>query len=152
MDLRRTMQMYAMLWNSAYAEIERDGAGRPFALWPIEPWRVTPYRRTPQSPLQYRVSNPSGSETFFDRRDLIHVRGLTADGVAPIDPIMKMRESISLALAAERFGGQFFGNGSTFGGIITYQGDPGEQVKKDTREALARRHQGVENAHKLLAL
>jgi hypothetical protein len=67
--------------------------------------------------------------------------------------IQKMRESIGLGLATERFGGSFFGNGATFGGVIAYKGPrPPELSDKNYRDALNAEHQGVDRAHKLLAL
>jgi hypothetical protein len=63
-----------------------------------------------------------------------------------------MRESLGLSLAAERYGSYAFSNGLSFGGVITYEGNPADEVKKNNREVLERRHAGVENARKFLAL
>lgn len=152
MDWRRTMQGHVLIWGNGYSEIERDQADRPRALWPITPDRVTPVRRSPMGVLEYKVLNANNREIFLPARDVLHIRGLSFDGVSGYRALEKMRESISLALAAERFGGEFFGNGSTFGGVISYPDNPKDEVRKQNREVLERRHKGVDNAHKFLAL
>lgn len=149
---KETLQAHVLLWGNGYAEIVRNGGDQPVALWQLTPDRVTPFRRTPDAPLQYRVANLHGGVEIFEARNILHIPGLGFDGVCGYSIISKARESIGLGLAAERFGGGFFGNGSTFGGVISYPNDPSDLVKENTAKALQARHQGVENAHKFLAL
>lgn len=144
LTLRQVVQAHALTWHGGFMEIERDGAGRPVALWPLTPDRVTPFRRGYDAPLEFRVSNPSGTETFFAAGDIIHIPGLGWDGANGYNLVQHARETIGLGIATERFGASFFGNGSTFGGVISYPTDPSPAVKKDNREVLATRHQGVE--------
>ena len=56
MQFRRQVMVHALVSKGGYAEIVRDGAGRPIALWNLEPHRVEPFydekaivdgRRTP---------------------------------------------------------------------------------------------------------
>jgi HK97 family phage portal protein len=151
MVFRRTMQAHALMWQNAYAEIERDQANRPIAMWPLVPERVSVFRQAGR--LRYRVQNPSGGEVLIDPEDMIHLVGQSHDGTVGCSLIEKARESLALGLAAEKFGATFFGNGSAVGGVISYEGPrPTEMSDKNYRESLEVRHQGVERAHKLLAL
>ena len=151
--MRETMQAHLLTWGNAYAEIERNGSGRPVALWPITPDRVAPYRRTDNSILQYRVSQAGGGQIILPAADMVHIPGLGYDGVCGYSVIAKARESLGLGIATERFGGTFFGNGSTFGGVISYPGPkPTELAEKNYREAIETKHMGVDKAHKFLAL
>jgi HK97 family phage portal protein len=151
MTFRETLQGHLLTYGNAYAEIERDSAGRPMALWPLTPERVAPFRDT-AGRLGYRVASGSGEVTFA-AADMLHIPGLGYDGMCGYSVIAKARESIALGIATERFGGAFFGNGATFGGVISYPGaKPNELVIKNTQEALDSKHQGVERAHRLLAL
>jgi HK97 family phage portal protein len=152
MVFRRTMQTHLLLWQNAYAEIERDGIGRPVALWPLVPESVRLYRDRSRA-LQYRVRNPSGTETDISPDDMLHLVGHSHDGSVGCSLVQNARESLALGLAAERFGGSFFGNGATFGGVLSFPGPkPSDLDDKNFREMLNARHQGVERAHKLLAL
>ncbi len=151
MVFRRTLQAHALLWQNAYAEIERDGAGRPIAMWPLVPESVQLYRNG--RALTYRVTNPSGSTVDIQPQDMIHLVGHSHDGSVGSSLVQQARESLSLGLAAERFGGAFFGNGATFGGVISFKGPkPAGMAEESHRKQLEARHVGVERAHKMLAL
>lgn len=148
---RRTMHAHAMLWGNAYSEIERDGAGRPVAFWPLTPDRVSLFRQDGR--LKFRYVNPSGGDVDFEQRDIIHIAGLSFDGGAGYNVVDKARESIALAIAAERFGSTFFGNNAQIGGVVTFKGSkPSPESEDNKRAELAARHEGVDRAHRLLLL
>jgi len=151
-EWRKVMQAHALTWPGGFSEIERDDANKPVALWPLVPGRVRPFRATPNSDLQYLVDNIGGGNVILDRMNVIHIKGLSVDGVNGLSMVDQMSDSLGLGIAAERFGSGFYGNGASFGGVISYPNDPTDLVKKNTRETLAARHQGVQNAHRLLAL
>lgn len=151
-EWRKVMQAHALTWMGGFSEIERNQEGRPINLWPLVPGRVRPFRQTPDSDLQYLVSNAGGGNVVLDRMDVIHIKGLSLDGVNGLSMTDQMSDSLGLGIAAERFGSGFYGNGASFGGVISYPDNPGDLVKKNNRETLAARHQGVQNAHRLLAL
>jgi len=154
MVARRTMQAHALMWGNGYAEIQRDGAGRAVGYWPLTPDRVTPWRDD-RGALLYRVQNAGGRETRVDPENMIHIPGMGWDGIQGYSVIAKARESMGLGLAAERFGATFFGNGSTFGGIITYpemKTSITELYLENNRKAIEARHQGIDRAHRFLTL
>jgi HK97 family phage portal protein len=149
---RRTLQAHKLIWGNGYAEIERDQLGRPVNLWPLLPFTVQPYLE--RGILNYRVHNQDGPPIEFDSADILHLRGYSDDGICGISTIAKARESLGLGVAAERFGSTFFGNGSSFGGIISYPPGIGSnpQTRKENRESIERVHQGPDRAHRFLAL
>src|SRR6267378_1147390 len=74
---REISQAHVLLWGNAYSEIQRDGAGRPIALWPLTPDRVMPYRDVQTRALRYRVTQRDGVGTrVIDPEDMLHVPGL----------------------------------------------------------------------------
>jgi HK97 family phage portal protein len=149
---RRTMQAHVLIWRNAYAEIERDSAYRPVAIWPLVPERVN-VLRDGAGTLKYSYRNPSGGEVIYDAADMIHLVGQSHDGSVGSTLVEQARESFGLTLAAEKFGSTFFGNGATFGGVIAYKGPkPTQPAQDNLDQVLAARHQGVDRAHKLLAL
>jgi HK97 family phage portal protein len=152
LTLRQTLQAHALTWGNGYAEIERDAVGRPKHLWPITPDRVTPFRDGNGS-LAYRVSNHTSTDTIFDPSDIIHIPGLGWDGMQGYSPIAKARECVGIGMAAERFAATFYGNGSTFGGVLTHPTKFATQQARDNFEkSLKSRHKGVERANGLLLL
>jgi HK97 family phage portal protein len=151
MVMRETMQAHVLTYGNAYAEIERDNGNRPIALWPITPDRVHQVRdRIGQ--LRYRVSQIGGGEVLLDPMDTLHVPGLGFDGLTGYGVIDKMKESIGLGLAAERFGGTFFGNGSTFGGVFEHPGKLSDGARKNFIDSVNAKHQGVDKAHRFIVV
>ena len=151
---RETLQAHVLLWGNAYAEIERDSAGRPMALWPIAPHRVEPYRPTVQGnrlgAMRYRIDGNDG--VTLPASDVIHIPGLSPDGSVGYRFVLKARESIGLGVAMERFGGTFFGNGSTFGGVLSHPRTLSKQAEENLRNSIQARHQGPDRAHKFLII
>lgn len=152
MVFRRTLLLHFLIWGNAYAEIERDMVGRPIALWPLIPESVR-VDRTPAGDIVYVVSNPSGSTTTIPSADMLHFVGRSHDGSVGGSLVDKAREAIALALATERFGGKFFSNGASLGGVVSYEGPrPPEMSDDNYRAQFEARHRGAENAHKTLFL
>ncbi len=149
---REIMTAHALSWGNAYAEIERDGFNQPVALWPLTPDRVTPEWENDQ--VIYRVANPirGGVDTIIPARDMVHIRGLGYDGLCGWSVVRRARGSIGLGIAAERFGGAFFGNGSTFGGIISMPEVLDPEAEDALRASIEGFHQGPERAHRFMIL
>lgn len=149
---RQTVTAHALTWGGGYAEIERDVQNRPHALWLLTPDRVQPYR-TEADTIAYKVKRSNGDYNDISAGDMLHIPGLGFNGTVGYSVVGMARESIGLGLATEKFGGTFFGNGATFGGVIAYKGPkPPAASEKNLDEVLAAKHQGVDKAHKLLAL
>jgi HK97 family phage portal protein len=149
---RRTVQANKMVWGNGYAEIERDAAGRPVALWPLLSYQMAPFFEGGR--LRYRYRNPGGQDVIFEPSDIIHLRAQSENGIEGTSAVRAGRESFGLAIATERFGGSFFGNNTTFGGVVTYPAgiNATPQAKEDNRKAIEARHMGPDRAYRLLTL
>lgn len=151
MTFRQVLQAHLLTWGNAYSEIERDGAGRPVALWPMLPSHVRPFR-TPQKQLRYTVHSDSGPDIEFRPDEVLHIPGLGFDGTLGYSPIRQARESLGLLAATEKFGATFFGNGTSFGGALKHpkvMGTPAQNTLRDSINAL---HRGPDRAHRFLIL
>jgi HK97 family phage portal protein len=148
----RGMLMFALNLNgNGYAEIERDGAGRPKHLWPIEPVRVTPRREGGR--IVYSVSASSSSirpsPATIAAEDMIHVPGPRMRGLKGLSPIGLHREAVALGLSLQAFGSSFFGNASFAGGWLKHPAQLSPEARKRLRESIEARHQGPRNAFRL---
>jgi len=151
-SFRASLLIHALSTGNGYAEIVRDGANRPAQLIPITPDRVTPCRMS-DGTLQYRVINPGAGDAYIQAQDMIHLRGPSPDGIVGLDVVQVAREALGLAIATEKFGASFFGNGASFGGVISVPTPrPNDAAVENDRRALNAQHQGVERAHRLLML
>lgn len=109
-DFRRTLAQHMLTYGNGYAEIQRDGAGRPVALWPIGPDRIEP-QRTSDGRLFYRVNNPTGGYSELAPRDVFHVRGMGWDGLRGYSIMELAADTMKAAHSMDRFAGNYFASG-----------------------------------------
>lgn len=140
MQARETMQAHVLTWGNSYAEIVRNGFGRVVELWPMTPDIVAP-KLNKAGRIEYEIQD-GFSKSILPAQDVLHVPGLGFDGLVGYSVIRMARECIGLGLAAEAFGGGFFGNGSRVGGIISHPGRPDDPTLKTSKESWEKIHKG----------
>lgn len=171
--LRRTVQCHKLLWGNGYIEIERNpNTNRIVALWPRNPARTRPVRTLapmelegtlwPQGTMMYEtydfmkdtqiMEQDNDNQNYGFRRlvlaeDMIHMPGLSLDGRLGQDVVILARQAIGLALAAEKFGAKFFGNGAIPTGVFATPGDMTDVQLEVFKRSWAESH-GGENHHK----
>lgn len=141
---RERMAAWALLWGDAYAEIQRDLAGRVTALWPIEPHRVKAARND-AGRLTYVVHNPGAEDTELDYLDMYHVRGLGPTGLSGYYVVALFREAIALGLASQTQAASFFGNAGMPCGFLRYPGILSNEKALELLENFEGRHGGPFN-------
>jgi len=145
---RETLMSHLLLWGNAYAEIIRDGRGKVLALYPLLPDRMT-VDRSPNGELYYEYRKDSGY-VILRPEDILHIPGLGFDGLVGYSPIAMAKNAIGMAIATEEYGGKFFANGASPGGVLEHPG-----VVKDPariRESWNAVYQGSGNAHRVAVL
>lgn len=159
---KQTMSAHACGWGNGYAEIQRDGANMPIALWPIHPSRVTP--RLDGDEIVYDVAVgperlkmwPARSAGFkpvtLMQDEMFHIQGLGSNGICGFSPAALGKESIGAALAAQDFTGGFFGNGTTIGGILSHPGQLSKPAQERLIESVEQRHKGSDKAFRPMVL
>jgi HK97 family phage portal protein len=156
MSFRETLTHHAMGWGNGYAEISRDGSGRPLAMHPIHPSRVTPIKVNDQ--VFYRVLagdiSLGGGQGRVEvvnipARNMIHLRGLGGDGLVGYSVFRLASQGLGLALAAETFGAAFFRSGASVGGIIEMAKKLSPEAKEKIREDWDSKFGGAQNAGKV---
>ena len=102
-----------LLWGNHYGLIDSSRSGANIgAILPIAPDCVNPVR-TKSGDLIYEVRVPNQPNQQYAPSEIFHVRGMGPNPLVGWSPIKMARESISLGMAADRFGASFFGNGTT---------------------------------------
>jgi HK97 family phage portal protein len=117
------------------------------SLIPIHPDRVEV--KVYQDEKFYNIDQ--GKETFDDS-EMIHILGLSFDGIIGKSVIEAARESIGLGLAADQFGGSFFGNGANVSAVLKHPGRLSDEAYKRLMSSWQRRYSGLDNAHKTAIL
>ena len=116
-NFKETLQAHALTWGNGYAEIERNIAGDPIALWILEPHRVTP-KRNDVGNIVYEVREDDGTVNEIPASRIFHHRGLGYDGLRGYSPVRLGSNNVALSKAMELFGAAFFGNGCTLTGVL----------------------------------
>ena len=139
---KRLLVTHALTWGNGYAEIERDGSGRPVWLWPIHPDRVR-VERAPSGAVQYRCRGLLGQpDVVLASSDVLHIRGPGDDELIGTSVIAKAAQSIGLGLAMENFGASFFGNGTNMGGVLMHPQRLSEAARTNLETSLKNRASG----------
>jgi HK97 family phage portal protein len=146
-NFRETCQAHLCLHGNAYIAIKRNEAGQPIKLIPVHPDRVQV--KVYKDEKFYTIDD--GKETFDDT-EMIHILGLSFDGIVGKSVIEAARESIGLGLAADQFGGSFFGNGANVSAVLTHPGRLSDEAYKRLMASWQRRYSGLDNAHKTAIL
>lgn len=174
----KVLMVHCLLWGNGYAELERDGGGSIIGLWPRNPARTRPIRllkqlmfrgdMLPAGTLLFETSdnlmdnssatvdqNPDeqniGRRRLIPAEDMLHIPGLSLDGRLGQSTVWLARQAFGLALATEKYGAKFFGNGARPAGVLTL---PTAMQTKDIetlRRSWAEAH-GGENQFKVAVL
>ncbi len=153
-----TAMVHLSLWGNAYMEISRNFQGEVMGLWPLHPGRTRPVRTTSgQLAYETRIgkgepNNRKDETVLLPARNVLHVMGLSVDGVRGLSVIGTVREGIGLGFAYEAFGSYFFGN-NTVPGLMLTTDAPMKKEKVDELERRIREgHEGLTNSQRLMIL
>ena len=100
-----------MRWGRFHAYKARASDGTTANLIPVHAGNVT-VEQMDSRRLMFEVQLENGRTERWDQPRMLYVRGAGTDFFRPVSPVMAVRESIALELAAEQFGAAFFSNGA----------------------------------------
>lgn len=149
-DFRATMQLNVLLEGNAYANIVRSGT-RVMQLVPLDPFRVVVTQNADWT-LNYKYAKPVGGHVDYTANDILHIRGLSRDGISGMSRTHLAREAIGLALQAELAAARLFKNGTMVGGVVSHPGQLSKEAFDNLREMLNERYASAENAQKTMLL
>jgi len=152
MSFKTTLTAHCVTWGNAFAEIQWDANGYPVALWPLRPDKMKVGRDSVTKELIYAYTLPDGMTVKLPAYRVFHIPGFGFDGIIGYDPIYLAREGIGMALALEEFGGRFFGNGATPGGVLEHPHNLSETAQENLRKSWNEMHQGLSNQHRIAIL
>jgi HK97 family phage portal protein len=155
-EFYETLMGHLQCWGNAFAAIERDGSGRVINLWQKRPDWMSVRRDLATGSLIYTYANANGaSQKYVNdgvRNQILHVRGLSPDGLIGYSPIRLQRESIGLAMAVDEYGARLFRNQAKPGGILRTDKALGKNASDRIRKSWEDAHQGNANAHRVAVL
>ncbi|MFP1683348.1 phage portal protein [Alloalcanivorax sp. C16-1] len=135
------------------ALIERDGAGYPTELIPLNPKKVQVLKGRDGLPYY----NLLDYQQILGMDQIHHVKAFSMDGFIGVSPLATNPNAIGLALATEEHAAAVFKRGATMSGVIERPGGdvkPIESQEKVDRllEKFTERHSGLRNAFSVALL
>lgn len=121
-DFKEQLTRDALLHGNGYAFVNRVN-GQPFELTRLDPESVQVDIDLATSEPIYRIVQHAKVLRQIDRRDVLHIKAPSLNGVAGESPVMLAQDAIGLALVLERHAAQLFGNGAKPSGILSFPGN-----------------------------
>ena len=153
---KEIMTAAAVLHGNAYAEISRDASGEVTGLWYIPTQNVQPYFDTNTESVWYAIYSGDyrGGAPYMGipAKNMLHILGLSYDGLAGYSPLYLQRETFALHLASQRYGASFFKNGARPAGIIKFPNKLSPEAKDGLRRSWDSFHSGAGNTGRVAIL
>lgn len=143
-------QMMSMLHRGdGFSWKLRNDLGQVFGLRSLHPDRMRVGRHPDTGRKVFQVD---GGEQLFTSRDILHIPGLSYDGLRGLDVIRYQTGALGTAAAADEYAARFFDAGSHLNQYVQLQ----DQLTR--KQAIAKRaefqafHRGLQNAHELAVI
>lgn len=149
-----TMIQWSLIWGNGISWIIREGSRitdliplRPDCIWPelvdFDGGQV----------MLYHYSSPtSGKQYTFFPYEVIHIQGLTSDGVWGYPLFEIAKNTIGQGLAVEKHGNKTFANGARPGGVLEHPSKLTPDARRNIRADWESVHGGSGNAGKIAVL
>ncbi|WP_408997965.1 phage portal protein [Syntrophus buswellii] len=147
-ELRELLVGHLCLRGNAYCFIERD-QGEVVALWPLHPDKVTVELQGRELVYKHQAD---GQEKTYPMSDILHIRGLSADGIIGYSPLTLLRDCFGYSKAVQEYSSSYFKNDASPGGILTTPNALSGQSQANLREAWTGGHAGKGKHHKVAVL
>lgn len=138
---------HALMWGNSYSEIERDNAGNVIAIWPMLPDRTTPIRQG--RALVYEYNLGSGEKVFLPATSVLHIRGLSFDGIMGLDVLTYLARTAAIGVAMDSFQAAFFANGTHVSGGLFHPKTLSKDAQKRLRDEFEEVYRGPTNAFRM---
>lgn len=153
----RTLEVQRCLLGNAYVVPEfSNRTGRAEGLYPIDASKVEVWVDDvglvgARNKVWY-VLHVGGERRKLAFDEIIHLKGLTTDGIVGIAPLDHLRYLAESGASATRFVNNFYRHGLQTRGIVHYVGDLNEDAKRKFREKFEDMAAGLKNAHRISML
>jgi HK97 family phage portal protein len=145
---KETLMQWALLWGNFVGWIIRDGI-QPAAVVPLRPdcvWPEVVVFNGTQLVVYHYNSPYSGTSYTFLSDDVIHVQGLTSDGIWGYPLYIIGANTIGHGLALEKHGNRQFSNGARPSGVLKHPGKMSPEARANLRSEWNAIHQGPDKS------
>ena len=138
-DFLEQLTRDALLYGNGYAHIGRQD-GRLVELVRLDPSSITVEADATTGEPLYRTNGDG--RRYIDRRDVLHIKAPSLDGMSGASPVAQAKEAIGLALVMERHAAKLFGNGARPSGLLKFKGKLNDDTAKRIKASWTASHAG----------
>jgi len=121
------------------------GAGQLLGLQPLPPQCVGLELKNGRKLFKVQLEN--GQTQQFTDHEIVHIPGLSLDGVTGVSPISIAKNSLGAAIAGERTAARLYSNGLLASAIITPEDQLTDEESAAIKQAMTSRMAGEAHAH-----
>nr|DAL60800.1 MAG TPA_asm: HK97 Family Phage Portal Protein [Caudoviricetes sp.] len=155
-QFKQTMEAHRQLYGNAFAEIEWSKTGYPKALWILNPLvtKVVMEKDNEGNLKRYLVQTTlvNGKIVYLPYSSVLHIKGLSTDGIIGKSPIEVARETIGIQIAGQKFTGKFYANGTMSSGVLKVPQSLKPEAKAIIRKEWEKFNNGLDNSHRVAIL
>lgn len=140
-------------WGMAEAHVSTRGnfvaykaqlPGRPIReLIPIKPGALESITQNEDYSLDYAIRFKNGEVKHLNETQVLHLRGMTLDGINGLNPIEYSRETIGKGLASEKHLGKWFSKGMHPSAVIKHPQSLNAPAYANLKANLKKKYEGL---------
>lgn len=142
--------VHLLLHGNAFLVHTYNGAGSVAGLFPVHPSAVSVTRDPATTAKRYRVTLLDGSVADYTDADMLHIPALSTDGLRGLGPLQVARNSLGVAVAADRAAARMFSSGAFFSGMVTPEEDITEEDAIAIKASVDAKMSGWEHSGELV--
>ena len=150
-QFKRMLQAHVLLRGNGYAYKVPGVGNRIQALIPLHPDRVKPKQLADWS-MAYEWTRPDGTIRTLKQEEVLHLFGLTLDGITGVTPLSYARETIGLSLSMDRHVSKVMKNGARSAGSLSTKNSLSDKAYGHLKESLENFRSGGDQEGEVMIL
>lgn len=116
---KELLYVHLLTWGNFYGEDVRAGGGQSMGLRPWHPSRVQVVLDSDNGQKVFRCTDAAGKRKEFSPVTMLHIAGLSTDGLRGLVPLSVARNAIGSGLAGDEAAARMFEHGAMIAGLVT---------------------------------
>ena len=132
---------HLLLRGNSFSRLEVNRADELTAIVPLHPDKMK-LKVLSDGTIEYHYTEGAGQPRVFSAEQILHVRGLSSDGLIGYSPITIGAGAVAMNQAAENYGLRFYQNSATPSGILSHPGKLKPESRDNIRKSWQSAHAG----------
>ena len=120
-DWKELVSVHLDIWGNSYSKIDYNNVGEAIYLIPLRPEHMEV--KVSNGELQYIYTLENGNRTVYVSNEILHIKGLSYDGLCGVNPTAAFKDGLSLAKATIARGSRYFAKGGKSDGFLRVASD-----------------------------